>query len=148
VSDPLGTNVGSELRKRRPAPAVIRWFEAAPPSSLYLSCLTIGEIRLGIERLRYHHAEAALAIEDWLGRLRGGYGDRVVAVDAGMAETWARINASRQLPGIDGLRAATALARDWTLVTRNTRHLTPLRRAPAEPLGRGLAAALGHRPIE
>lgn len=117
----LDTNVISELRKRRPAPAVIRWFEAVPATGLYLSCLTIGEIRLGIERLRPKDAVRAEAIERWLRGLLTGYRDRIVPVDAAVAETWGRINVPQQVPVIDGLLAATALARDWTLVTRNGR---------------------------
>lgn len=116
----LDTNVVSELRKRSPAPGVAAWFETAQPSELFLSCLTIGEIRLGIERLRRKDEVQARAIEQWLTGLRTLYRDRIVGIDAGVAEVWGRINATMTMPVVDGLLAATALAEDWTIVTRNT----------------------------
>jgi predicted nucleic acid-binding protein len=120
VSYLLDTNVVSELRKRSPHPGVRAWLQAVPASELFLSCLTIGEIRLGIERLRRKDEVQARAIERWLTGLRTLYRDRIVAVDAEVAEEWGRINAARTMPVIDGLLAATALTWDWTIVTRNT----------------------------
>lgn len=116
----LDTNVISELRKRAPNRAVTTWFDAAPSSELFLSCLTIGEIRCGIERLRRKDDAQAQAIEHWLTGLRTIYRDHIAAIDTNVTEIWGRLNAAQQLPVVDGLLAATALVRDWTLVTRNT----------------------------
>ncbi|HYZ52463.1 MAG TPA: type II toxin-antitoxin system VapC family toxin [Streptosporangiaceae bacterium] len=116
----LDTNVISELRKRTPNHAVTTWFDATPSSGLFLSCLTIGEIRCCIERLRRKDDAQALAIEHWLTGLRTIYRDRITAIDADITEVWGRLNVTQQLPVVDGLLAATALSRDWTLVTRNT----------------------------
>lgn len=116
----LDTNVISELRKRAPNRAVTTWFDATPSSELFLSCLTIGEIRCGIERLRRKDDAQAQAIEHWLTGLRTIYRDRIAAIDANVTGIWGRLNAAQQLPVVDGLLAATALVRDWTLVTRNT----------------------------
>jgi hypothetical protein len=119
VSYLLDINVVSELRKRKPDPRVTSWFDTIPKAELYLSCLTVGEIRRGIERLRGRDEVQARAIDRWLAGLRLLYQDRVVPVDAEIADRWGRINSAATLPVIDGLLAATALTRDWTIVTRN-----------------------------
>jgi toxin FitB len=61
----------------------------------------------------------AAAVEGWLGRLETAYGGHIVPVDTEIAGAWARLSVPDPLPVIDGLLAATAAARDWTLVTRN-----------------------------
>jgi len=124
VSYLLDTNTLSELRKRRPDPRVTSWFDTIPKAELYLSCLTVGEIRRGIERLRRKDEIQAKLIERWLIGLRRLYQDRIVPVDTEITERWGRISAATTLPAIDGLLAATALARDWTMVTRNTADFT------------------------
>ena len=68
----LDTNTVSELRKRKPDPRVTSWFDLTPTAELYLSCLTVGEIRRGIERLRGTDEGQAKAIERWLTGLRTG----------------------------------------------------------------------------
>lgn len=121
----LDTNTLSELRKRKPDPQVTAWFDATPQTELYLSCLTVGEIRRGIERLRGRDEVQAGAIDRWLAGLRLLYQDRVVPVDAEIAERWGRISSAATLPAIDGLLAATALTRDWIIVTRNVTDFRP-----------------------
>jgi toxin FitB len=116
----LDTNTLSELHKRKPDPRVTDWFEAAPKAELHMSCLTVGEIRRGIERLQRKDEVRAKGIERWLAALRLFYSDRIVPVDVEIAERWGRISAAATLPPVDGLLAATALVRGWTVVTRNT----------------------------
>ncbi|MGD0686417.1 MAG: type II toxin-antitoxin system VapC family toxin [Streptosporangiaceae bacterium] len=116
----LDTNVVSELRKRDPDPAVLAWYGKVTSAEIFLSMLTIGEIRLGIERLRRKDSARAELLEHWLRGLRAAYADRIIDVDAGAAEEWGRINVPDPLPVIDGLLAASAKVRGWTLVTRNT----------------------------
>jgi hypothetical protein len=125
VSYLLDTNALSELRKRTPDPRVTGWFDTAPKAELYLSCLTIGEIRRGIERLRRKDEVQAQAIERWLAVLRRFYQDRIVPIDIEIAERWGRLSAAATLPAIDGLLAATALTRDLTVVTRNVADFAP-----------------------
>jgi toxin FitB len=125
VSYLLDTNALSELRKRRPDPRVVGWFDTAPKAELYLSCLTIGEIRRGIERLRRKDEVQAKAIERWLAGLRHFYQDRIVPIDIEIAERWGRLSAAATLPAVDGLLAATALTRGWTVVTGNVADFTP-----------------------
>jgi predicted nucleic acid-binding protein len=117
----LDTNVFSELRRERPDPNVDRWFGAVDAEDIYLSVLVAGEIRQGVERLRRRDPRRAEAYELWLNELLVRYGERTAVIDAEVAEEWGRLNASRPLPVIDGLLAATAIVRGWTLVTRNVR---------------------------
>lgn len=119
----LDTNVVSELRKRDPDPNVLAWYATVSSAELFLSVLTIGEIRLGIERLRRRDPAQAETIEQWLRGLLAGYRDHLIDVDAAVAEEWGRMNVPDPLPVIDGLLAASAKIRGWTLVTRNVNDL-------------------------
>src|SRR5579859_7873397 len=79
----LDTNIVSELRKRDPDPLVVAWYGTVTSAQLFLSVLTIGEIRLGIERLRRKDNTQADLLEQWLQGLRVAYRvhiDQVVAV--------------------------------------------------------------------
>ncbi|MGH3398204.1 MAG: type II toxin-antitoxin system VapC family toxin [Streptosporangiaceae bacterium] len=116
----LDTTVVSELRRRQPDPHVLAWFESVPSAQLFLSVLTLGEIRLGIERLKRKDAVRAEGLEWWLGGLRDTYRDHVIDLDAETAQEWGRLNVPDPLPVIDGLLAASAKVRGWALVTRNT----------------------------
>lgn len=116
----LDTNVVSELRKRHPDPNVIAWYETAESRQLHLSTLTLGEIRIGIEQARRKDSAKADVLESWLDQMRATYSDRIVGVDADVADTWARMSVPDPLPIIDGLLAATAAVHGWTFVTRNT----------------------------
>lgn len=118
----VDTNILSELRKgERTAPGIRAWFDAADGDELYTSVLVVGELRRGIESIRRRDEPAALALETWLERLTEAFADRVLAVDAAVADQWGRLNVPDPVPTVDGLLAATALVHDLTLVTRNTR---------------------------
>jgi toxin FitB len=119
----LDTNVVSELRKRQPDPRVLAWYGSIASADLFISVLTVGEIRLGIERLRRKDTSQAELLEQWLRGLQVTYADHIVDVDTGIADQWGRLNVPDPLPVIDGLLAASAKARGWTLVTRNTADL-------------------------
>lgn len=116
----LDTNVVSELRKQDPDPHVLAWYGTVTSAEIFVSVLTIGEIRLGIERLRRKEPARADLLEQWLRGLHASYGDHIINVDAAAAEEWGRLNVPDPLPVIDGLLAASAKIRGWTLVTRNT----------------------------
>ena len=116
----IDTNVLSELRKRQPDAQVVRWMAERPATTLYLSVLTLGELRKGVESLMQQARKRRLL--DWLEvELPAYFAGRIVSVDAAVADRWGRLlsQARRPLPAIDSLLAATALAHGLTLVTRN-----------------------------
>ena len=118
----LDTNIISEVRKgERCDPRVAAWFAGVRDTDLFISVLVTGEIRRGVERLRGRDPHRAEALERWLEALFAAYADRVLPVDARVADAWGRLGAARPVPVIDGLLAATARVHDMTLVvTRDT----------------------------
>lgn len=116
----LDTNVISELRKgERANPSVSSWFAGLADEEIYLSVLTIGEIRRGVESVRRRDPDSATALDSWLARLGEAHRDRILPVDRAIAEEWGRMNAPDPLPVVDGLLAATAKVVGLALVTRN-----------------------------
>lgn len=116
----LDTTVLSELRKgSRANPGVTAWFEEVADEDLFTSVLVVGEVRRGIESIRRRDEPQALALEQWLLRWTEAYADRVLEVDAAVADRWGRLNVPDPVPTVDGLLAATALVHELTLVTRN-----------------------------
>lgn len=116
----LDTNVISELRKGERADANVRaWFDELDDEEIYLSVLTIGEIRRGVESVRRRDPKFAAALDSWLARLGESYRDRVLPVDRAVSEEWGRMNVPDPLPVVDGLLAATAKVAGLTLATRN-----------------------------
>lgn len=116
----LDTNAISELRKGKRADAnVTAWFADVADEEIFLSVLTIGEIRRGIESVRRRDPDSAAALDRWLNLVSEVHGDRVVPIDRAIGEEWGRMNVPDPLPVVDGLLAATARVRGLTLVTRN-----------------------------
>ena len=118
----VDTNVLSELRRRDPDPNVVRWLDGRPATTLYLSVLTLGELRKGIEALPEGARKRRLL--DWLEvELPGFFAGRVLPIDSRVADRWGHLLAQcgRPLPAIDSLLAATALIHGLALVTRNVR---------------------------
>ncbi|HEX7058817.1 MAG TPA: type II toxin-antitoxin system VapC family toxin [Solirubrobacterales bacterium] len=117
----IDTNVISELRKgKRTDPGVASWFARLPDQDIFLSVLTLGEIRRGIESIRRRDADSALALDRWLTSLGELHADRILPVDRQVAEEWGRLNVPDPLPVVDGLLAATARIAGIALATRNT----------------------------
>lgn len=120
VSYLLDTNVISELKRPKPNGRVIDWFATVTKESLYLSVLTLGEIRKGIDKLP--DGQRRLTLSGWLVQeLPSWFGPRILAIDTDVADCWGRLQAqaNRPLPAIDSLLAATALHHNLCLVTRN-----------------------------
>jgi hypothetical protein len=121
----VDTNILSEMRKgARADPGVRSWVADADDADLHTSVLVIGEIRRGIESVRRRDPRQAADLDRWLGRLQGTLQERVLPIDAPVADLWGRLNVPNPLPTVDGLLAATALIHGLTLVTRNTRHVS------------------------
>jgi toxin FitB len=123
----LDTNVISELVKVKPEPKVTRWIENTEETLLYLSVLTLGEIRKGIFFLP--QSRRRVALEAWLDHdLSLRFSNRILPINKQVADRWGRIAGSAAakkspLPVIDGLFAATAQHHNLILVTRNTRDI-------------------------
>jgi len=123
----LDTNCISELVRIKPEPRVVSWMQATEETLLYVSVLTLGEIRKGLAGLpqgkRRTHLETWLEIE-----LGARFAGRILPIDVSVADRWGLLAASakregRTLSAIDGLLAATALHHQLTVATRNTRDL-------------------------
>jgi toxin FitB len=121
----LDTNVVSELIRPKPEPKVTRWIDAMDEELLFLSVLTLGEIRKGIVLLP--RSARRTTLEAWLRNdLPARFYDRILTIDRKVADRWGQLSGSASAQGahlavIDGLLAATATQHDLTLVTRNTK---------------------------
>ena len=130
----IDTNVLSELRRKLPHPGVSAWFAQRPASSLYMSVLTLGELRKGIDGL--NDEDRKLALSDWLHtELSMFFLGRVLSIDEQVADRWGQLGAAagRPLPAIDSLLAATALVHGLTVVTRNAKDFEGLGLAVINP---------------
>jgi predicted nucleic acid-binding protein len=117
----LDTNILSETIRRNPNKAVIAWLNQLPGEALYVSVLTLGEIRKGIETLADRKRREKLRL--WLEHeLPEWFEGRVLPVNLEVADRWGRLLAEvgRPAPTIDSLLAATALHHELRLVTRNS----------------------------
>ena|SRR5664280_2309287 len=115
----IDTCIISELRKASCNPGVAAWMTSIQPDEAFLSVLTFGEIRRGIELRRPKDARAAGALDRWLSGLETHYSDRILPITPAIADRWGRLSPSQPLPVTDGLLAATALEHKLTIVTRN-----------------------------
>jgi len=115
----LDTCVISELRKPHCDPSVATWMAGIQPEEVFLSVLTPGEIRRGIELHRAKDTKAAGALERWLLGLESHYAERILPISSAIAERWGRLCLNQPLPVSDGLIAATGLEHKLTIVTRN-----------------------------
>lgn len=117
----LDTNIISELARLKPNTQVEKWISTIPSSHLFLSVLTIGEIRKGIEKVADMQKKYKLL--NWLEiELTALFTQRILPITIDIADRWGRLQAQSQrtLPSIDALIAATALHHDMMLVSRNT----------------------------
>jgi len=117
----LDTNLISETRKIRTDAGVMAFLAAADATGLFLSVLTLGELRKGVEAKRRADSATADRVGAWVDGIETTFADRILPVDTPAARLWGELSARRTLPAIDTLIAATAITRGLTLVTRNTR---------------------------
>jgi toxin FitB len=120
----IDTNVVSETRKKERAdPGVVRFFDhvVASGEPVYLSVLSVGELRRGVELIR-HRGETGQAklLEAWLTMVLNQYGENILSFEADAAQVWGRLRVPDPMHELDKQIAAIALVNDLTVVTRNT----------------------------
>ena len=118
----LDTNVLSELFKKSPNLGLVEWISQRPVESLFISVLTLGELRKGAQGVKDDLHRMKLI--DWLETdLPIFFSGRTLSVDHHVADRWGRLmfDAGRPLPSIDSLLAATAIQHGLDMVTRNTK---------------------------
>ena len=123
----LDTNVVSETMRKQPSAVVLDWVATQAGESLFISAITIGELRRGALVLAAGKKRHALL--RWIETgIKADFADRILPVDTAVMERWAELQIAtqkvgRRLPLMDSLLAATALAHGLTLATRNTADL-------------------------
>ena len=123
----LDTNVISELRRKTANAGVVEWCSGRPAATLFLSVLTLGELRKGVQGVAAGDRRTILL--DWLEvELPIFFSGRILPVDSHVADRWGRLMAAagRPIPAIDSLTGATAAQHGLRLVTRNVRDFADL----------------------
>jgi predicted nucleic acid-binding protein len=117
----LDTDVIAETRKSHADSGVMAFLAAADAAGLFLSVLTLGELRKGVEAKRLTDPLAAGQLSLWVDGIETIFTDRILPLDATAARRWGELAAGQSLPVIDTLIAATAISHGLTLVRRNSR---------------------------
>jgi predicted nucleic acid-binding protein len=124
----IDTNVVSELRKGAKAnPGVAAFFKQVQTGSepAYLSTITVGELRRGVELIRHRgDVPQANLLAKWLERLLADYADKILTMDVEAAQVWGVLRVPHHENELDKQIAAIALVNDLAVVTRNTAHFT------------------------
>jgi predicted nucleic acid-binding protein len=134
----LDTNIPSEMLRPRPDASVVAWLRRQASETLFVSVVTMGELRRGIALLTERssrRAELERMIEE---KVPSWFQDRILPVTRAIAERWGVLDGQRKLAGrplnmADGMIAATALEHSLTLVTRNGKDFTGLGLALLNP---------------
>ena len=133
----LDTNVVSEWVKPRPDPGVVGWMEAVDEDRVFLSVITLAELRHGVDRMAT--GDRRQRIDEWLrDALPLRFEGRVLAIDEAVADAWGCVMAEREAIGrrlepMDAFIAATAKVHDLAVVTRNTSDFEPSANAILNP---------------
>lgn len=119
----LDTNILSETRRKQPDPRVASFLASTDDAALYISALSLGELRKGIAIKHRTDPASARQLTTWVDGLELGFTDHILGIDAAIARLWGELSADRHRPVIDTLLVATAIAHNLTLVTRNITNL-------------------------
>jgi predicted nucleic acid-binding protein len=124
----LDTCIVSELTRQEPDPDVLKWFDDISSDDLFLSVISIGEIRKGISKLPSSRKKEKL--NQWLNSLVKEYGDHILPIDLSTAENWGIIQvkaerAGTPMPSINSLISAAAYTNNLILATRNEKDFIP-----------------------
>ena len=115
----LDTNVLSETRKKTPDRMVIAFLERTQPSAMYVSVLSLGELRKGIAAKAATDSFAAGRLAEWADGLEYSFADRILSINTTIGRMWGELCGQRSRPVIDTLLLSTAMHHELTLVTRN-----------------------------
>ncbi len=120
----LDTNAISDAGKPRPNAGLAAWFSTQEQDDLWLSALTIGELKFGA--LILPEGQRRQVLEGWITQTLLTFSQRTINIDSRVATTWAEVGARhraarRTISPTDELIAATAIVHDLTIVTRNVR---------------------------
>jgi predicted nucleic acid-binding protein len=116
----LDTDILSETRKKESHPAVRAFVSGVVQSALYMSVLTLGELRRSVVKKARTNAAIAASYSAWIDDLEAAFADQVLDIDRTISTLCGELSADRSRPVVDTLLAATAIVHDLTLVTRNT----------------------------
>ena len=118
----LDTNIISELKKKSPNHDVVNWFEGIKTDDLYLSCITIGELKSGALKKSKTDVKTGKLLIKWIDGLMADYEEQILNIDLETCEIWAELLNIDSTNAIDGLIAAQSLQSNMVLVTRNIKH--------------------------
>lgn len=116
----LDTNILLEMRKSRADQNVTAFVMNTESSALYVSVLTLGELRKGVALKQRTVPAAATTLSAWVDGMEFSFSDRILGIDTATARLWGELSAQRPRSVVDTLLAATAMVHGLTLVTRNT----------------------------
>ena len=122
----LDTVTISQGLSRRANAGALAWIGRQQPEQLFLSVVTIAEIRRGSVQVRKKDSKFADRIDEWLTTTASAFGDRILPIGISIARIWGTLQATAGHGGEDLMIAATALDHDLTVVTRNTRDFAGL----------------------
>jgi predicted nucleic acid-binding protein len=127
----IDTCVISELVKRKPNDYVRNWFNQQQEIQLFISAVSLAEIKKGIYKIKPSQPERALKLQNWLNTLELSFSQRILPINDDVLEQWAQLSASMERQGntlavMDSLIAATAHHYELTITTRNVNDFNAL----------------------